>query len=149
MFPKDVWNYILTKFADHETFKLVSRCNKQLRQLFIEHQKAASQIFLKKHPRYETEVHHIPFNVDFKKLIEKADYVSTFPKCSCGKQEAFMFLRMFYTGSWRNAETSYGCFDKDVELVCAQVNCIRSKAFMGLLKHDGDIVNAIMSLQFE
>lgn len=97
MFPKDVWNYILTKFADHETFKLVSRCNKQLRQLFIEHQKAASQIFLKKHPRYESDVHQrlIPLNVNFKKLVETADYISTFPKCSCGKQESLMFLLLY------------------------------------------------------
>lgn len=37
---------------------------------------------------------------------------------------------------------------KDIELVMAQVNCTRAQAVAALKKNDGDIVNAIMELQF-
>ena len=37
---------------------------------------------------------------------------------------------------------------KDIDLVMAQVNCTRAQAVAALKKNDGDIVNAIMELQF-
>merc|ERR1711991_144231 len=37
---------------------------------------------------------------------------------------------------------------KDIELVMAQVNCTRAQAVAALKKNDGDIVNAIMEVQF-
>lgn len=39
-------------------------------------------------------------------------------------------------------------FAKDVELVMAQVNCTLIQAVEGLDKHEGDIVNTIMYLQY-
>lgn len=41
-----------------------------------------------------------------------------------------------------------GVESKDIELVMAQVNCTRAQAVAALKKNDGDIVNAIMELQF-
>ncbi len=149
----DIWNYLLNNFVDHDTFRNISHCNKYFRQKFIDHQKMTSQIFITKHPHYETVLSKglIPFDIDFEKLIHNAYYVSTFDKfCPCLRREThnnLMFLRMFYTGSWRNAKT-YGCFEKNVYLVCAQTNCSQSQVFITLLEHQGDIADAICNIQF-
>ena len=45
-------------------------------------------------------------------------------------------------------EDAAGIEEKDIELVMAQVNCTRAQAVAALKKNDGDIVNAIMELQF-
>jgi len=36
----------------------------------------------------------------------------------------------------------------DINLVMSQVECTQDEAIMALTKHDGDIVDAIMDLQF-
>jgi len=45
-------------------------------------------------------------------------------------------------------ESEEGVEAKDIELVMQQVNCTRSQAIAALKKNGGDIVNAIMELQF-
>eukprot|EP01091_Cochliopodium_minus_P013405 TRINITY_DN430_c0_g1_i1.p1 TRINITY_DN430_c0_g1~~TRINITY_DN430_c0_g1_i1.p1 ORF type:complete len:198 (+),score=66.42 TRINITY_DN430_c0_g1_i1:32-625(+) len=45
-------------------------------------------------------------------------------------------------------ESEEGVEQKDIELVMQQVTCTRSQAIAALKKNNGDIVNAIMDLQF-
>ena len=45
-------------------------------------------------------------------------------------------------------ENEEGVETKDIELVMQQVSCTRQQAVAALKKHGGDIVNAIMELQF-
>ena len=47
-----------------------------------------------------------------------------------------------------SGEEEGGVEAKDIELVMQQVTCTRQQAVAALKKHNGDIVNAIMELQF-
>ena len=51
-------------------------------------------------------------------------------------------------GSQKEIDLNITLEEKDIELVLAQVNTTREKVIEALRKNDGDIVNAIMSLQF-
>ncbi len=146
LFPRDIWNYLLTEYCDFETCRAVSICCKKLRTLFWELQTIKLGIF--KHIYNNEFDFRNRMDINFHRLTQAAVVLST---TLCSKKE---WLKQFYLWNVKSLTdlknvpclVNYNSFQKDVELVCFHVTVRKAVAFYSLLKHNGDIVNAIMDL---
>ena len=103
------------------------------------------------------KIRDVSLAIDFKRLTSAVGIIS-FSKMEdqVDETELLKYTRLFYL--WRIYSfddlkrcptlRNYWSFEKDINLIMAQVHTTRQIAFYSLVRHDFDVVNAIMGLHF-